>query len=64
MEWENEEVATQKDFRLRGISNWQFTILKDRRGGETKPLLLRDLRIRIESGEQFPKYAWGGCGCH
>ena len=62
-EWETEELATQEAFRLRGVSSWQFAILKDRRGGETKPLPLRDLRLRIESGETFPLYEWGGCGC-
>lgn len=63
LEWENEEQLTQKVMRERGIENWEFTILKDRRGGTKKPLSLKDLRIRIESGEKFPKYEWGGCGC-
>jgi hypothetical protein len=34
LEWEAEELATQEEFKARGISNWQFTILKDRRGGK------------------------------
>ena len=62
-DWENEEIATQAVLKERGISNWQFTILKDRRGGNTKPLTLRELRLRIEAGETFPKHDWGGCGC-
>jgi hypothetical protein len=62
-EWEREELETQEDFKQRGISNWNFTILKDRRGGETKPLTLRELRLRVQSGEKFPEYDWGGCGC-
>jgi hypothetical protein len=63
IEWENEELHTQEEFRIRGISNWQFTILKDRRGGITRPLTLRSLRFRIEAGEKFPEDDWGGCGC-
>jgi hypothetical protein len=63
LEWELEEQATQQEFRRRGIENWNFTILKDRRGGKTKPLSLRELRLRIDAGEEFDKYEWGGCGC-
>lgn len=63
MEWENEELETQRVFAERGISNGHFTILKDRRGGVTKPLSLRSLRLRIEAGEKFPTDDWGGCGC-
>jgi len=61
-EWEVEELVTQDDFRKRGIDD-SFTILKDRRGGTTKPLSLRDLRLRVEAGEKFPTDDWGGCGC-
>lgn len=38
-------------------------ILRDRRGGETKPLTLRTLRARIEGEEQYDLFEWGGCGC-
>lgn len=61
--WEEEEIATQLAFKLRGVSNWQYTVLKDRRNGAIKPLSLRTLRERIESGEEFPPNDWGGCGC-
>ena len=37
-------------------------ILRDRRGGENTPLLLRDFRQRIASGD-IDKHEWGGCGC-
>lgn len=59
--WEREEIATRADFVARGIE--PFTILKDRRGGEPRPLSLRALRLRIEAGEIFPRDEWGGCGC-
>ena len=38
-------------------------ILRDRRNGETKPLTLKDLRERIESGGQVDMFDIGGCGC-
>lgn len=62
-EWEDEEIFTQSELARRGISNAQFTILKDRRNGETKPLTLRDFRKRVENGESFDREDWGGCGC-
>lgn len=62
-QWEDEENATLSEFAARGVSNGHFTILKDRRGGTTKPLSLTDLRLRIEAGEKLPKNDWGGCGC-
>jgi 3'-phosphoadenosine 5'-phosphosulfate sulfotransferase (PAPS reductase)/FAD synthetase len=61
LEWEFEEQTTMEDFRRRGIE--PLTMLKDRRGGETKNLSLRDLRLRIEAGEKFDRNDWGGCGC-
>lgn len=41
------------------------TILKDRRGGETKPISLREFRERLEAGQtgQLDLFDWGGCGC-
>jgi hypothetical protein len=38
------------------------TVLKDRRGGKTKPMMLVDFRARVEAGE-YDKNEWGGCGC-
>lgn len=62
-ETELEELATNDEFVRRGIKGGPFSILRDRRGGQTKPLLLRDLRLRVEAGEKFPRDEWGGCGC-
>lgn len=40
------------------------SILTDRSGdGKKKPLTLKDLRIRIESGGQVDAFEVGGCGC-
>lgn len=61
--WAAEELYTQSINQKRGRECWYFTILKDRRGGETKPLSLIELAYRIEAGENFPLDEWGGCGC-
>jgi hypothetical protein len=61
LEWEREEIYTQEVLKQRGIEG--FTVLKDRRGGVKRPLSLRQLRERIESGEKFPRFEWGACGC-
>jgi len=63
LEAERDELETIKYLTDKGCSSAHFTILRDRRGGTSKPLSLRDLRLRIESGEQFPRDEWGGCGC-
>jgi len=55
-EWEANE-QTMRD-QLGDVS-----ILKDRRGGTAKPLTLRALRERIESGGQVDLFDIGGCGC-
>lgn len=60
-EWEDEERSTAEDLRARGIE--PLSILKDRREGTTKNLYLWQLRERIEAGEQFTRFDWGGCGC-
>lgn len=62
-DWERKELATIADFNARGVSSAGFTILRDRRGGTTKPMTLETLRKRVEAGEQFPTDEWGGCGC-
>ena len=61
LEWEVDEQITRTVLISRGIE--PFSILKDRRNGEFKPLWLCDLRVRIDSGETFPNDEWGGCGC-
>lgn len=41
----------------------KVAILRDRRGGQTKPMTLVDFRVRLEGGESCPSDEWGGCGC-
>jgi hypothetical protein len=38
-------------------------ILRDRSGGTTKPMTLRDFRLRIEGKKEVDREDWGGCGC-
>ena len=43
-----------------------IAILRDRSGGKSRPLTLRELQQRIESKDSpmlFDKFDWGGCGC-
>lgn len=63
LEWENEEQETIVHLERQGRSTAWCGILKDRRGGVTKPMTLRTLRQRIEAGEELEKHDWGGCGC-
>lgn len=55
--WEAEEQA----FRTR--TGKDVAILRDRRGGETKPLTLWDFRRRLECGGLFDQDDEGGCNC-
>lgn len=53
----------QREQDLREHLGKDVAILRDRRNGVTKPQTLRMFRERIEAGEIFDKYDWGGCGC-
>lgn len=55
-EWEANEQSLRDDLG-------DVAILKDRTGGETRPLTLRDLRGRIEAGQSIPLWDIGGCAC-
>jgi hypothetical protein len=57
--WEQHEQVMRHEL------GGDIAILRDRRGGETKPLPLAALRVRIEGQEpgMFDPLDWGGCGC-
>lgn len=55
-EWEQHEQELRDDLG-------DVAILRDRRGGVTKPLTLADLRRRIEASQPIDVLDWGGCGC-
>lgn len=54
----------EKEQEIREYLGKNVSILKDRRGGTTKPLTLKDFRERLEEDEDlYDKNEWGGCGC-
>lgn len=59
--WEAEEWDCKEYLEKLGIE--PLSMLKDRRGGKVGNLYLKELRQRIEAGESFDAYDWGGCGC-
>jgi hypothetical protein len=59
-DWERFEQQMRDDLAA------DVSILRDRAGGETRPLTLRVLRERVEAERQpglFDGDDWGGCGC-
>lgn len=55
--WEAEEAA------FREHVGKDVAILRDRRGGKTRPITLTALREHIACGGGYDRTAWGGCGC-
>lgn len=53
----------QKEESLAAYLGKKVAILRDRRGGQTRPMLLREFRERIQRGDEVDSYEWGGCGC-
>lgn len=49
--------------QLRGYLGKDVSILRDRRGGQSKPMTLRVFRERIQGGQEYDRDEWGGCGC-
>lgn len=65
LETRPEEYAyhEKEEFKMRRFLRKNVAILRDRRGGESKPLTLEDFRKRIEAGAEHDRHDWGGCGC-
>lgn len=53
----------QAEQDLRDYLQKDVSILRDRVGGDTRPLTLREFRQRIEAGGQYDMDEIGGCGC-
>lgn len=51
----------ERAFRAR--TGKDVAILRDRRGGTTKPLTLEALRMRVEAGGELDLFDWGACNC-
>lgn len=57
LEWQDNEERMREELG-------DVAILRDRRGGKTKPMPLRVLRQRIEDGSvEKSEEDWGGCNC-
>ena len=59
----NEEKEQVFLAKLRAAGRKEITILRDRRGGTTKNLSLKQLREEIESGERWPNDDWRSASC-
>lgn len=57
-EWERNEQDV-----LQFLGRDDISILKDRRGGTSRPMTLTQLRTRLDASEQVDAYDIGGCGC-
>jgi len=60
--------AEAHENRMRELLGKDVAILRDRTGGDTKPLLLAEIRRRVEqqaAGQSslLDELDWGGCGC-
>ena len=54
----------KKEGELRKKLGKNITILRDRTGGKTRPLSLKEFRLRLqEQPDLFDKFEFGGCGC-
>jgi len=49
--------------KLREFLGKDVAIMKDRRGGQKRPMTMKEFRERIEHGEEHERGDWGGCGC-
>lgn len=52
-----------KEAQFRAEINPRVTILRDRRGGQSKPMTLYEFAERLDRGEAYEQDDWGGCGC-
>ena len=52
-----------KEEEMRVFLGKDIAILRDRTGGTSRPLTLRELRERVETGKAVDAYDIGGCNC-
>lgn len=60
---ESFDECERKEQEMRDFLGKDVSILKDRTGGEARPLTLAMLRARIESGAYTDEFDFGGCAC-
>ena len=47
---------------LRDYLGKDVSVMRDRRGGTSKPLTMREFRMRVQLND-YDNHEWGGCGC-
>jgi len=52
----------EEEQKIRKKLNKDVAILRDRTGGKSRPLTLKEFRHRMQKGEECAD-EWGGCGC-
>lgn len=60
------ERYMEEERKEEGFRSWigkDVSILRDRRGGRTRPMTLREFRLRLESGADYDRTDVGGCNC-
>lgn len=54
----------EKEKEMMQLLNRKVTVLRDRRGGKSKPLSMSEFRERVEENDKsIDSNEWGGCGC-
>lgn len=53
----------ERERQFRSEVNPDVTILRDRRGGVSKPITMYEFAERLDRGESYDRDDWGGCGC-
>jgi hypothetical protein len=48
---------------LRSYLGKDVAVMRDRRGGQSRPMTMKEFRERIEAGAVHDRHDWGGCGC-
>lgn len=49
--------------KMRTMLGANVSVMRDRTGGESRPLTMREFRERIEAKGEVDLFDWGGCGC-
>lgn len=61
---ERYRMHEEKEEELRAYLGRDVSILKDRRGGRTSPMSMREFRKRVQDEPStVDEFEWGGCGC-
>jgi 3'-phosphoadenosine 5'-phosphosulfate sulfotransferase (PAPS reductase)/FAD synthetase len=52
-----------KEEALRQTLGANIAVMRDRRGGKSRPMTMREFRERVEEKREFDRFDFGGCGC-